>query len=51
MSAAFHRLTIRDVRREIDDAVSLQFDLPEELREAFRFAPGQHLTLPTKIEV
>jgi ring-1,2-phenylacetyl-CoA epoxidase subunit PaaE len=50
MSAAFHRLTIRDVRREIDDAVSLQFDLPEELRETFRFAPGQHLTLRTEID-
>jgi ring-1,2-phenylacetyl-CoA epoxidase subunit PaaE len=50
MSAAFHRLTIREVRREIDDAVSLQFDLPEELREAFRFSPGQHLTLRTEID-
>jgi len=50
MSAAFHRLTIRDVRREIDDAVSLQFDLPDDLREAFRFAPGQHLTLRTEID-
>jgi ring-1,2-phenylacetyl-CoA epoxidase subunit PaaE len=48
--SAFHRLTIREVRREIDDAVSLQFDLPEELREAFRFSPGQHLTLRTQIE-
>lgn len=48
--SAFHRLTIREVRREIDDAVSLQFDLPEELREAFRFSPGQHLTLRTEIE-
>ena len=49
MSAAFHRLTIAEVRREIDDAVSLRFDLPDELREAFRFAPGQHLTLRTEI--
>ena len=48
--SAFHRLTIREVRREIDDAVSLQFDLPEELREAFRFSPGQHLTLRTEID-
>lgn len=50
MSAAFHRLTIRDVRREIDDAVSLRFDLPDALREAFRFTPGQHLTLRTEID-
>ena len=29
MSAAFHPLKIADVRREIDDAVSLRFELPE----------------------
>jgi len=50
MSAAFHSLKIADVRREIDDAVSLRFELPEGLREAFRFVPGQHLTLRTHID-
>jgi len=50
MSAAFHSLKIADVRREIDDAVSLRFELPEGLREAFRFAPGQHLTLRTHLD-
>jgi ring-1,2-phenylacetyl-CoA epoxidase subunit PaaE len=45
MSASFHSLKITDVRREIDDAVSLAFDLPDALRETFRYAPGQHLTL------
>jgi ring-1,2-phenylacetyl-CoA epoxidase subunit PaaE len=50
MSASFHPLKITDVRREIDDAVSLRFELPEALREAFRFVPGQHLTLRTEID-
>ena len=50
MSASFHPLKIAEVRREIDDAVSLRFELPEHLREAFRFAPGQHLTLRTEID-
>ena len=50
MSASFHPLKIADVRREIDDAVSLRFELPEELRGIFRFAPGQHLTLRTEID-
>jgi len=45
MSASFHSLKITDVRREIDDAVSLAFDLPDGLRETFRYTPGQHLTL------
>jgi ring-1,2-phenylacetyl-CoA epoxidase subunit PaaE len=47
MSVAFHRLKIRDVRREIPEAVSLAFAVPPELAEAYRFDPGQHLTLRT----
>ncbi|AUW58779.1 phenylacetate-CoA oxygenase/reductase subunit PaaK [Sphingobium sp. SCG-1] len=50
MSAGFHALEISEVRREIDDAVSLRFDLPDTLRETFRFTPGQHLTLRTEID-
>ncbi len=45
MSAHFHPLRIAEVRREIDDAVSLRFELPDDLRETFRFTPGQYLTL------
>jgi ring-1,2-phenylacetyl-CoA epoxidase subunit PaaE len=49
MSAAFHSLRIAEIRRETPDAVSLRFDLPSEMREAFTFQPGQHLTLRTEI--
>ncbi|MCA1654258.1 MAG: phenylacetate-CoA oxygenase/reductase subunit PaaK [Sphingomonadales bacterium] len=49
MSAGFHELEIAEVRREIDDAVSLRFVLPDSLRDTFRFTPGQHLTLRTEI--
>ena len=41
----FHRLTIRDVRPETADAVSVAFDVPPELRDAYRFRQGQFLTL------
>lgn len=50
MSSGFHALKIAEVRREIDDAVSLCFTVPEELRDEFRFTPGQHLTLRTDME-
>ncbi|MBA3895733.1 MAG: phenylacetate-CoA oxygenase/reductase subunit PaaK [Sphingomonadaceae bacterium] len=50
MSAGFHALKIAEVRREIDDAVSLRFDLPPELRDMFRFTAGQHLTLRADID-
>jgi ring-1,2-phenylacetyl-CoA epoxidase subunit PaaE len=49
MSAAFHTLTIEGVTRETADAVALSFAVPEDLRAAFAFKPGQHLTLRADI--
>ncbi|WP_454253135.1 1,2-phenylacetyl-CoA epoxidase subunit PaaE [Pseudomonas sp. Marseille-Q7302] len=46
----FHRLTIRDVRPETRDAVSIAFDIPVELQERFRFTQGQHLVIRTRVE-
>ncbi|MGI4886827.1 MAG: 1,2-phenylacetyl-CoA epoxidase subunit PaaE [Janthinobacterium lividum] len=41
----FHSLVVKSVTRETPDCVSVAFDVPAELREAFRYAPGQYLTL------
>ena len=49
MAIEFHRLKIADVRRETPEAVSIAFTVPSELSEAYRFAPGQHLTLRTRV--
>lgn len=46
----FHTLNIKDVQRETNDAVSITFDIPESLREAYRFKPGQYLTLRADID-
>jgi ring-1,2-phenylacetyl-CoA epoxidase subunit PaaE len=40
----FHSLRVTDVRRETADTVSVAFEVPEELAEAYVFEPGQHLT-------
>jgi ring-1,2-phenylacetyl-CoA epoxidase subunit PaaE len=45
MAIEFHRLTVADVRRETPEAVSVAFAVPPALAEAYRFHPGQHLTL------
>lgn len=53
MSAAtpkFHRLTVRDVKRETKDAVSIAFSVPADLSGDYLFAPGQYLTLRTTLE-
>jgi ring-1,2-phenylacetyl-CoA epoxidase subunit PaaE len=49
MSASFHSLTVAEVVDETAEARSIRFSVPEELREAFLFKPGQHLTLKAEI--
>lgn len=49
MSIHFEQLTVREVRRETHDCVSIAFEVPEQLKEAFRFLQGQYITLKTKI--
>jgi ring-1,2-phenylacetyl-CoA epoxidase subunit PaaE len=46
----FYPVTVADVRRETRDAIILTLDVPDEHREAFRFSPGQYLTLRTNID-
>ncbi len=45
----FYPLTVERVERETRDAVAITFAVPTELQGNFRFAPGQHLTLRTRI--
>jgi ring-1,2-phenylacetyl-CoA epoxidase subunit PaaE len=49
ISPRFHPLTIAAVKRETEGAVSLRFDVPPELTAAYRFRPGQYLTLRASI--
>ncbi|PSJ39637.1 1,2-phenylacetyl-CoA epoxidase subunit PaaE [Allosphingosinicella deserti] len=49
MSVNFHSLRVAEVIAETADAKSIRFEVPEALREAFRFRPGQHLTLRAEI--
>jgi len=48
--AVFHTLQVASVERLCEDAVAITFDVPEELREAYAFAPGQSLTLRRMID-
>jgi len=50
MSVQFHKLKVRDLRRETADTVSISFELPENERAAFRFKQGQHLTIKVEID-
>src|SRR5262245_60405477 len=47
MSIHFHPLRISDIRRETNDCVSIAFDIPEQLKDVFKFREGQNITLRT----
>src|SRR3546814_294200 len=49
MSIDFHTLKVAEVVPETAEAMSIRFDVPEALKEVFRFKPGQHLTLKCDI--
>ena len=50
MSPKFHQLTINHIERFGDFAVALGFAVPDDLVEAYRFVPGQYLTLRAVID-
>jgi ring-1,2-phenylacetyl-CoA epoxidase subunit PaaE len=50
MSTHFHPLKVAEIVPETADANSIRFEVPPELREAFAFRAGQHLTLKAEID-
>jgi ring-1,2-phenylacetyl-CoA epoxidase subunit PaaE len=46
----FHELRVTDVERLTDDAVAVTFAVPPDLRAAFAFSAGQHLTVRRVID-
>ncbi|WP_397447673.1 FAD-binding oxidoreductase [Polaribacter sp. R77954] len=47
--AAFYKTTIKEIKQETANAVSLVFDIPENLKSNFQFTSGQYITLKTEI--
>ncbi len=46
----FHSLRVAEVRPLCEGAVTVTFDVPERLRETFRFTPGQHLVIRAEVD-
>jgi ring-1,2-phenylacetyl-CoA epoxidase subunit PaaE len=47
--AKFHTLQVKDIYKDTDDCSVIEFDVPDDLKETFKFKPGQYLTLRTTI--
>ncbi len=48
--SVFYKLPIKEVRRETVEAVSIAFDVPEDLKGEFEFIPGQYVTLQADLD-
>ncbi|PWR17546.1 1,2-phenylacetyl-CoA epoxidase subunit PaaE [Zavarzinia aquatilis] len=46
----FHSLTVKDVRHETRDAITVTFDVPAGLADDYRFTQGQYLTLRRTVD-
>ena len=45
MATHFHKLTIKNIRNETPECLSIAFHIPDELKEEFQFAQGQNITV------
>ena len=47
--ADFYNIKVADIYKETIDTVVISFDIPDDLKEEFKFKQGQHLTLRKEI--
>lgn len=50
MSLQFHELRVGEISEQTDDSVAITFDVPDDLKHAFGYAPGQHVTVRAMID-
>ena len=46
----FHKLNIKALQKITPSSIEVTFDIPDDIREAFTFLPGQYLTIAPQIE-
>ncbi len=47
--SGFHTLSIKNIIRETSKAVSIEFEIPVNLKNAYSFTAGQYITIKTEI--
>jgi ring-1,2-phenylacetyl-CoA epoxidase subunit PaaE len=48
--ARFHKLKVKDIRRETAESVSVAFDVPPQLQPEYLFKQGQYITIKMNID-
>ena len=50
MAVHFHKLKVKEVKKETPDCVSIAFEIPENLKTDFLFEQGQNITIKKEID-
>ena len=45
----FHTLTIKEIKKETQNAVSIVFDIPTDLKAEFDFSAGHYITIKKEL--
>ena len=45
----FHNLVVKEIKKETDKAVSINFSIPEDLKINYEFIPGQYVTIQKEL--
>ena len=45
----FHKLTVKEIKKETDNAVTIAFEVPNNLKDTFSFKAGQYITLKANL--
>ena len=48
--SAFYKLNISEIKRETSEAVSIVFNVPNELKDNYKFVAGQYLNLKLTLD-
>lgn len=46
----FYKLSVKEIKRETKNSLSLAFDIPENLSDEFKFTPGQYINLQLELD-
>ncbi|HBK82314.1 MAG TPA: flavodoxin reductase, partial [Flavobacterium sp.] len=48
--SSFYKLAIKEIKKETSQAVSILFQIPEELKDKYQFVAGQYVTLKLTLD-
>jgi ring-1,2-phenylacetyl-CoA epoxidase subunit PaaE len=46
----FYKVSVKEVKRETKNSVSIVFDIPEKLQNEFNFLPGQYINVQSELD-